>query len=221
MFGSIAARYDLANHILSAGCDFYWRRKASEIVATWKPVTVIDLATGTGDLALTIQRKLPDTDIIGADFTSEMLAVARRKGLRKTIVADALALPFGDESFDCLTIGFGLRNIEDWNAALREMGRVLRSGGHLVILEFSLPRSAILRTIYRFYLHRCLPVIGSFLTRKKSAYDYLGRSIEYFPSGDAMLALMKASGFDETRAEPLTGGIATIYTGRKCAAATA
>jgi demethylmenaquinone methyltransferase / 2-methoxy-6-polyprenyl-1,4-benzoquinol methylase len=215
MFGSIAARYDLANHILSCGRDFYWRRRAAEIVAGWKAETIVDLATGTGDLALTMQRKLPDAEIIGADFTSEMLSIAQRKGLRKTVVADALALPFSDQSFDCLTIAFGLRNIEHCNTALREMGRVLRRGGHLLILEFSLPRLWILRAIYRFYLHRCMPIIGSFLTKKKTAYDYLGESIENFPSGDAMLGLMEIAGFGDTLAEPLTGGIVTIYTGEK------
>lgn len=215
MFGAIAARYDLANHLLSCGRDFYWRRRAAEIVGLWKPARIVDLATGTGDLALTMQRKLPNAQIIGTDFTSEMLSIAQRKGLRKTVVADALALPFPDESFDCLTIAFGLRNIEDWTAALREMWRVLRSGGHLLVLEFSLPRIPPLRATYRFYLHRCLPAIGSFLTRKKSAYDYLGESIETFPSGDAMLDLMAATGFGETWAEPLTAGIVTIYTGCK------
>jgi demethylmenaquinone methyltransferase/2-methoxy-6-polyprenyl-1,4-benzoquinol methylase len=215
MFGSIAARYDLANHLLSCGCDFYWRRRAAEIVADWEAETIVDLATGTGDLALMLQRKLPNAKVIGADFTSEMLSIAQRKGLRKTAVADVLALPFSDQSFDCLTIAFGLRNIEDWNAALREMWRVLRSGGHLLILEFSLPRFWIWRAIYRFYLHRCVPIIGSFLTKKKSAYHYLGESIENFPSGDAMLGLMKIAGFGDRLAEPLTGGIVTIYTGER------
>jgi demethylmenaquinone methyltransferase/2-methoxy-6-polyprenyl-1,4-benzoquinol methylase len=215
MFGSIAERYDLANHLLSCGCDFYWRRRAAEVVALWKPSAIVDLATGTGDLALTMQRRLPSAEIIGADFTSEMLSIAQRKGLRKTTVADALELPFSEQSVDCLTIAFGLRNIEDWNAALREMWRVLRLGGHLLILEFSLPRSLIWRTMYRFYLHRCMPLIGSLLTKKKGAYEYLGESIENFPGGGDMLDLMKAAGFGATQAEPLTGGIVTIYSGEK------
>jgi demethylmenaquinone methyltransferase / 2-methoxy-6-polyprenyl-1,4-benzoquinol methylase len=221
MFGAIAARYDLANHVLSCGRDFYWRRRAAEIVARWEPETIIDLATGTGDLALTIQRKLPNADVIGADFTSEMLSIAQDKGLRKTTLADALALPFDDESCDCLTIAFGLRNIEDWHAALGEMWRVLRGRGHLLVLEFSLPRLSALRAIYRLYLHRCMPLIGSFLTRKKSAYDYLGESIENFPSGDGMLGLMRSAGFGKALSEPLTGGIVTIYTGEKQSASTA
>src|SRR5207245_4990704 len=151
---------------------------------------VVDLATGTGDLALAIAKKLPSAEITGVDFSLEMLAVAHRKGLRKTIVADAMKLPFADASFDCATVAFGLRNMEDWGEALREMSRVLNADGHLLVLEFSLPTISILRAIYRFYLHRCLPLFGSFLTKKKSAYDYLGDSIEEFPSGNAMSRLM-------------------------------
>jgi demethylmenaquinone methyltransferase/2-methoxy-6-polyprenyl-1,4-benzoquinol methylase len=212
MFGSIAARYDLANHLLSCGIDFYWRRRAAEIVASWRPGKIVDLATGTGDLALALQKKMPKAEIMGADFQPEMLELAKRKGVRQTVIADAMKLPFADSSFDCATVAFGLRNMEDWGRALREMSRVIRPGGHLLILEFSLPTISFLRGIYRFYLHRCLPSLGSFLTRKKSAYDYLGDSIEEFPSGDVMLALIEGSGFDNARAEPLTGGIVTIYT---------
>jgi demethylmenaquinone methyltransferase/2-methoxy-6-polyprenyl-1,4-benzoquinol methylase len=215
MFGSIARRYDLANHVLSCGADFYWRKRAGEIVVGWRPNSIMDLATGTGDLALALQKKLPNADVIGADFTEEMLAMAKSKGVRRTVSADAMKLPFGDSSFDCLTIAFGLRNLPDWNIALGEMKRVIKPGGHLLILEFSLPKSPILRAPYRFYLHRCMPVIGSFLTKQKSAYNYLGDSIEKFPSGDTMLRLMESTGFGHAAAEPLTGGIVTIYTGAK------
>src|SRR6266481_1696263 len=215
MFGSIARRYDLANHLLSCGADFYWRNRAAEIVASWRSNKVVDLATGTGDLALAIAKKLPGAEITGADFSEEMLAVARRKGLCKTIVADAMRLPFADSSFDCATVAFGLRNMEDWGAALREMSRVLNANGHLLVLEFSLPRLSILRALYRFYLHRCLPVLGSFLTRQKNAYDYLGDSIEEFSSGETMLQLIEASGFSNANAEQLSGGIVTIYTAEK------
>jgi demethylmenaquinone methyltransferase/2-methoxy-6-polyprenyl-1,4-benzoquinol methylase len=215
MFGSIARRYDLANHLLSCGVDFYWRKCAAEIVANWRPNSVIDLATGTGDLALVLQRKLPEAEIIGADFSEEMLAMAKRKGVRKTMMADAMRLPFGDASVDCVTVAFGLRNMENYGDALRQMSRVLKSKGHLLVLEFSLPTRSILRVVYRFYLHRCLPFLGSFLTRKKSAYDYLGDSIEAFPNGDAMIRLMQSCGFIRAVAKPLTGGIVTIYTAAK------
>jgi demethylmenaquinone methyltransferase/2-methoxy-6-polyprenyl-1,4-benzoquinol methylase len=215
MFGSIAQRYDLANHLLSCGRDFYWRKRAAEIVVSWNPKAIVDLATGTGDLALALQEKLPNADVVGADFTEEMLAMAKSKGVRRTVSADAMKLPFDDSSFDCLTIAFGLRNLPDWSIALAEMKRVIKPGGHLLILEFSLPKSPILRAPYRFYLHRCMPAIGSFLTKQKSAYDYLGESIEKFPSGDTMLRLMESTGFGNAGAEPLTGGIVTIYTGER------
>jgi demethylmenaquinone methyltransferase/2-methoxy-6-polyprenyl-1,4-benzoquinol methylase len=216
MFGAIAPRYDLANHLLSCGADFYWRRRAAQIVANWQPNNIVDLATGTGDLALTIANKLPNAEVTGVDFSEKMLAVARRKGLRKTIVADAMRLPFADASFDCVTVAFGLRNMEDYGAALREMSRVLNKSGHLLVLEFSLPRLSILRAVYRFYLHRCLPLLGSVLTQKRSAYDYLGDSIEEFPADAAMLRLMEANGFAHATAERLTGGIVTIHTADKC-----
>jgi demethylmenaquinone methyltransferase/2-methoxy-6-polyprenyl-1,4-benzoquinol methylase len=215
MFGSIAARYDLANHLLSCGIDFHWRRRAAEIVARWHPNKIADLACGTGDLALALQKKLPDAEVVGVDFLPEMLELAKRKGVRRTIVADAMRLPFPDASFDCVTVAFGLRNMEDWGEALVEMSRVLKTDGHLLVLEFSLPTTPVLRAIYRFYLHRCLPLFGSFLTRKKTAYDYLGASIEDFPSGNAMCDLMATTRFHGINAQRLSGGIVTIYTGEK------
>ena len=212
MFGAIARRYDLANHTLSCGIDFYWRKRAANTVASWRPGKIVDLATGTGDLALALQKKLPDAEVTGVDFLPEMLELAQGKGVRQTMLADAMKLPFPDDSFDCVTIAFGLRNMENWKGALAEMSRVLRRDGHLLVLEFSLPKISIVRTIYRFYLHRCLPLLGSFLTRKKSAYDYLGDSIEEFPSGRAMIDLIEASGFRHATLQPLSYGIVTIYT---------
>ena len=139
MFGRIARRYDLANHLLSGGADFLWRRRAVKVVEEWRPRRALDLATGSGDLALALQRRLPEAAIIAADFSPEMLGVAQRKGARGTVLADALSLPFEAESFDCVTVAFGLRNMADWSLALREMSRVLRSSGHLLVLDFSLP----------------------------------------------------------------------------------
>jgi demethylmenaquinone methyltransferase / 2-methoxy-6-polyprenyl-1,4-benzoquinol methylase len=214
MFGRIARRYDLANHLLSGGADFFWRRRAAKIVGSWQPGDVLDLATGSGDLALAIQRRLPAARIVAADFSPEMLKVAREKGVANTMVADALQLPFESGSFDCVTVAFGLRNMADWDRALSEMRRVLRSGGHLLVLDFSIPTGA-LRPAYRFYLHRCLPLLASIVTGQKAAYDYLGGSIEKFPSGSAMQELIERNGFRDAAAEPLTGGIATIYTGAK------
>ncbi len=215
MFGSIARRYDVANHLLSCGIDFSWRERAARIVTDWHPHSVADLATGTGDLALALQKKLPDAEIAGVDFLPEMLELAKQKGLRQPVLADAMNLPFGDGSFDCVTIAFGLRNLENCTAALGEMSRVIKSNGHLLVLEFSLPTTPILRALYRFYLHRCLPLLGSSLTGEKNAYDYLGDSIEEFPSGDGMCQMMVENGFTSPTFKPLTGGIVTIYTATK------
>ena len=215
MFGSIATRYDIANHVLSCGLDICWRRRAAEMVRDWRPQRIADLATGTGDLALALQNELPSAEIVGVDFLPEMLELAQRKGVRKVALADATNLSFSDASFDCVTIAFGLRNFEDWAAGLGEMSRVLKTNGRLLVLEFSLPTTPILRAVYRFYLHRCLPLLGSFLTGKKTAYDYLGDSIEEFPSGDAMSQLIARNGFTRPTFRTLTGGIVTIYTATK------
>jgi demethylmenaquinone methyltransferase / 2-methoxy-6-polyprenyl-1,4-benzoquinol methylase len=214
MFDRIAQRYDLANHVLSGGIDFWWRRRAAQIVAQWQPQRVLDLATGSGDLALAISRRLPAAEITAADFSPKMLEIARRKGVKNTVTADALHLPFGDGSFDVVTVAFGLRNMRDWGAALEEMSRVLTPGGHVLVLDFSVPAGA-LRPLYRFYLHRCLPVLAALVTGQKDAYDYLGASIEQFPAGTAMTQLIEQNGFRSARALPLTGGIATIYTAAK------
>jgi demethylmenaquinone methyltransferase/2-methoxy-6-polyprenyl-1,4-benzoquinol methylase len=214
MFGQIARRYDLANHLLSGGADFFWRRRAAQIVEGWGPKRLLDLATGSGDLALAIQRRLPATTISATDFSPQMLDVAQRKGVRETVLADALSLPFPEGSFDCVTVAFGLRNMLDWSLALREMSRVLHSSGRLLVLDFSLPPGP-LRPAYRFYLHRCLPILAALVTGHQAAYNYLGGSIEKFPSGDEMVQLIEQNGFELASAHPLTGGIATIYTAQK------
>ena len=210
MFGRVARRYDLANHVLSLGADYFWRARAARLVASWKGERILDVATGSGDLALAIQRRLPHAKIVAADFSPKMLQIARSKGVRETIIADALQLPFTERSFDCVTIAFGLRNIADWGAALREMSRILGDGGHLLVLDFSIPRS-FLRAPYRFYLHYLLPGVAGLLTGEKEAYEYLAASIEEFPSGNEMLALIEANGFANPQAEELTGGVVTMY----------
>ena len=211
MFDRVARRYDLANHLLSFGFDFSWRGRAAEIVAGWNPACVLDLATGSGDLALVIQRKLSAVEVLGLDFSTAMLALARRKGVRHLLAGDAAELPLANQSFDVVTIAFGLRNIRDWAAALREMQRVLTSTGHLLVLDFSLPQHSSWRSLHRFYLHRIMPLASALITREKKAYQYLGASIENFPSGSAMCDLIESSGFTNAAAEPLTGGIVTIY----------
>ena len=212
MFDRVARRYDLANHLLSFGHDFFWRKRAAEIVAEWNPACVLDLATGSGDLALALQRKVSRAQIVGLDFSTAMLALARGKGVRQLIAADAARLPLAEQSFDAVTIAFGLRNMRDWAAALREMRRVLTSAGHLLVLDFSLPPKPILHFLYRLYLRRILPLASAIITGEKGAYQYLGASIENFPSSQTMCDLIEASGFQNATAESLTGGIVTIYT---------
>ncbi len=211
MFGAIAPRYDLANHVLSCGLDFVWRNRVTDLAEEACPRAILDLATGTGDLALLLQKRIPSAQITAADFSAEMLSLAKKKGVRLTTLADARQLPFAAENFDVVTIAFGLRNLPDWSEGLREMQRVIRRGGMLLVLDFSLPQFGALRAAYRLYLHRIVPLIGGILTGKGDAYSYLGDSIERFPHGETMLQLLREVGFRTAEAEPLSGGIVTIY----------
>lgn len=213
-FARIADRYVLTNHLLSGGMDLWWRRVVGRRIRGWQPKRVLDVASGTGDLALTLQSVCPDCEVIASDFCPEMLAHAARRGVRHTLVADALALPFPDDDFDVVTVAFGLRNMADYPQAITEMRRVLKPGGHLVILDFSLP-GGILRGPYRFYLHRVLPKLAGWVTRERDAYEYLGGSIEAFPSGAAMTGLLADCGFREPTATPLTCGVVSVYQGSK------
>jgi demethylmenaquinone methyltransferase/2-methoxy-6-polyprenyl-1,4-benzoquinol methylase len=211
MFGEIAERYDLANHLLSGGLDFLWRRRAARMIRAWSPARILDLATGSGDLAITLQKACPGTLVVGADFCRPMLSVARRKGLEHLVAADGLQLPFVEASFDVVTIAFGLRNMASWPAALSEMRRILRPDGHVLILDFSVPPPP-LRWIYRPYLHHVLPRVAALLTGKKAAYDYLGDSIEQFPQGAEMCVLLEDAGFGASECYSLSGGIVSLYT---------
>ena len=213
-FARIADRYVLTNHVLSCGADIWWRKVVTTRIRKWKPARLLDVASGTGDLALEIQDSCPDCEVIASDFCAEMLVHASSRGLEHTVVADALALPFPDGGFDVVTVAFGLRNMADYPAALREMLRVLKPGGRLVILDFSLP-DGILRTPYRLYLHHVLPRMAGWLTGQKDAYEYLGGSIEKFPSGTAMLDLLESCGFIHADVCPLTFGVVSIYEGTR------
>jgi len=156
----------------------------------------------------------PETEIVGIDFCEPMLEHARKRGLKNMFVGDATALEFENASFDALTVAYGLRNMESWSTALSEFRRVLRPGGRLVVLDFSLPKSPLLREPYRFYLHHILPPIGGLLTGNQEAYAYLGDSIERFPSGPAMCALIESAGFTQAQSTPVWGGISSIYSGQ-------
>ena len=195
MFARIAGRYDLVNALLSGGLDFFWRRRAAAMVRGWGPARLLDLATGSGVLAASLARACPQTRIVGADFCLPMLQQAQATGrLERMVVADGMALPFADASFDALTVAFGLRNMADYAGALREMRRVLRPGGKLLVLDFSVPRGWW-QGMYRFYLHRCLPTVAGVVSGERQAYEYLAESIERFPRGETMLALLGECGF--------------------------
>ena len=214
MFGRVAPRYDRANQILSLGIDNYWRRMVGSMVASWHPKRILDLATGSGILAQELRRQNPEAYLVGADFCAPMLQIAKRRGLDNLIVADGLALPFAEATFDVVTIAFGLRNMESFENALEGISRILRAGGHVLILDFSLPAGP-LRPFYRFYLHFVLPRLAGLITGHAAAYQYLGESIERFPRGLAMLDLLASTGFRNAKVKNLTGGIVAVYTGEK------
>ena len=212
-FTDIADRYIVTNTVLSMGIDGLWRKKTAKLVAAAQPKTVLDLATGSGDLALAIEKACPAAIVTGADFCEPMLAHARRRGLKNTVVADAMALPFADGSYDAVTVAFGLRNRASWPGALLEMRRVLAPGGHLFVLDFSRPHNGLIRPVYRFYLHSILPKIAGLLTGRRAAYEYLAGSIEAFPSGEKMVELLRECSFGEVKALPMTAGVVTLYQG--------
>lgn len=212
LFSDIAGRYQVVNHLLSGGLDFYWRAIAVRLINSWKPSSVLDVATGTGDLAMAIRKACPQARVVGADFCRPMLEVAKRNGLPELVVADGMNLPFADQNFDVVTAAFGLRNMASWEKGLSEMARILKPGGHLLILDFSLPARPLIRPLYRFYLHHILPHIAGLATGRKDAYEYLGVSIEQFPSGKTMTSLIEFCGFREAKAYPLTLGTVSIYT---------
>jgi demethylmenaquinone methyltransferase/2-methoxy-6-polyprenyl-1,4-benzoquinol methylase len=214
LFAQIADRYDLANTLLSLGFDSLWRAYVSARIARWAPRDVLDLATGSGVLAEAIRKRIRAVRVVGADFCVPMLAVARRRGIKELVVADGLALPFIDARFDVVTIAFGLRNMASYEKALSEVCRVLRVGGRVVVLDFSLPRPPFL-PLYRFYLHHLLPLFAGWLTGAPEAYRYFSESVERFPRGEAMLELLRYCGFANCEAKPLTTGIVTVYVGQR------
>ena len=222
MFDSIAPAYDFMNRAMTMGIDKLWRRKAVGTVAATAPERLLDVATGTADLAISLASALPRTRITGIDLSEEMLAVGRRKveraGLQDRIAlqkADCLALPFADGSFDCVTVAYGVRNFEHLDRGYAEMARVLRPGGMLCVVELSVPRSRWVLPFYRFYTRAVIPAVGRMVTGDSSAYTYLPDSIAAMPQGERMLGLMREAGLESARLIPLTFGTCTIYTACK------
>ncbi|MEN8661617.1 MAG: bifunctional demethylmenaquinone methyltransferase/2-methoxy-6-polyprenyl-1,4-benzoquinol methylase UbiE [Lentimonas sp.] len=222
MFAGIAGRYDVANHLLSGGIDFYWRRVLSRMVKAFDPTNVVDLATGSGDVAFKLRDQLgPDVAIKGLDFCEPMLDEARRKRTNHAAYSDlefafgdCMELPLPDDSADAVTISFGVRNFEDRQKGLKEILRVLRPGGHLFVLEFSQP-DRWFRPIYYFYLKYILPLVAAIATGDKSAYDYLAGTIENFPTKEALADQLKIAGFDTVEATGVTFSIIAIHEAAK------
>ncbi len=210
-FAGIASRYVLANHVLSLGIDCLWRRTTARRIAELNPQRVLDLATGSGDLAQAVQSACPQAKVLGADFSVPMMREAQKRHFHRLVAADGLALPFQDGVFDVLTVAFGLRNMASWPAALQEMNRVLRPGGRLFVLDFSIPRIPGIRQLYLFYLKQIMTRIAGWITGKREAYVYLCGSIERFPSGHEMESLICANGFSSATSRQLTLGIASLY----------
>ncbi|MFT4022293.1 MAG: bifunctional demethylmenaquinone methyltransferase/2-methoxy-6-polyprenyl-1,4-benzoquinol methylase UbiE [Flavihumibacter sp.] len=222
MFDQIAFRYDFLNRFLSGGIDLYWRRKAISQLKAGKPRKILDVATGTGDFALAADKYLKPEHITGIDISKGMLELGRKKvekaGLTGRITlleGDSEALPFAENEFDAVTVAFGVRNFENLEKGLKEMLRVLKPGGKLVILEFSRPRQAVFSKLYQWYMNKITPGIGSMISRNREAYSYLSKSVKAFPEGEALRAILEQCGYGDTAFKPLSFCIATIYTGYK------
>ena len=222
MFNDIAPTYDRLNHILSLDIDRLWRKRVVQIVRKLGAKYIMDMATGTGDLAIALAKNIEGSTIYGADFSSEMLAVAKQKiealGLTERISlteCNAEDIPLDDEAVDAATVAFGVRNFENQGKALTEMRRTIRHGGHLVVLEFSNPRFALVRWCYRLYSHYILPAIGRLVSKHATAYTYLPDSIDKFASPEAFTALLEEVGFDHIERKSLSLGIAHIYIAHK------
>jgi len=219
MFRQIAPRYDAMNHLLSMNIDRYWRWRAVRRLRMESGVPILDTCTGTGDLAIAIDRKSPPSvDVVASDFCNAMLEIGKKKvsdsARIEFVEADSQALPFDDRTFGCVTVAFGLRNVADTDRGIGEMARVCRRGGQVLILEFSQPRLWGLRQIYGFYFRNVLPRIGQWFAKNdKAAYEYLPESVVQFPDGQALADRMIDAGLCDVRYTPLTFGVATIYEG--------
>lgn len=222
MFNRIAPSYDRLNHLLSFQIDRLWRRRATRLVAANHPRTILDLATGTGDLAIDLARHIPSATICGLDLSEEMLAVARQKirraGLEQRVTVaegDAEQLTAATAGFDAVTVGFGVRNFAHLEQCLAEMYRVLREGGEVMILELSTPKNRLIRSLYEFYSFRFMPWIGGLISGERQAYRYLPASVHAFHRPERVVELLQQAGFKECSARSQTFGIAHIYTAKR------
>lgn len=222
MFDNIAPDYDKLNHILSLNIDKNWRKKAvRELADEARPLNVLDVACGTGDFTIEIARKVPQgSTVVGVDISDGMIAVGLEKlvklGIDATLkVADCEALPYEDNTFDRISVGFGVRNFEHLELGLSEMYRVLSPGGKLVILELSVPSNAFIRWCYKLYFLKILPFIGGLVSGDRSAYEYLPASVLRFPTPDKFMSIMKSAGFDVVEHRALTLGVCRMYIGKK------
>ena len=222
MFDNIAPSYDKLNHRLSWNIDKGWRRKAIRQLAPFKPQTLLDIATGTGDFAILAAEMLRPKRLVGADISEGMMEIGRKKvrekGLQDIISfdkEDCLHLSYQDETFDAVTAAFGIRNFADLDSGLREMQRVLRKGGHLSIVELTSPVSFPMKQLFHVYSHTVLPVYGRLISKDTSAYSYLTKTIEAFPQGEQMVEILHKAGFSEASFKRLTCGICTMYLARK------
>ncbi|WP_299579236.1 bifunctional demethylmenaquinone methyltransferase/2-methoxy-6-polyprenyl-1,4-benzoquinol methylase UbiE [uncultured Sunxiuqinia sp.] len=221
MFDNIAPKYDFLNHFLSLGIDKLWRKKAIRILKKDQPKRILDVATGTGDFAIAASRLEVD-EIVGFDLSEQMIRVGeekvKKRGLSSVIhfqKGDSENMPFENESFDALTVAFGVRNFENLQKGLDEFHRVLREGGLALILEFSKPKYFPFKQLYRFYFFHILPRLGGMISKDASAYSYLPESVMAFPDDQVMLDILRQTGFTEVSQKRLTLGIATIYIARK------
>lgn len=222
MFDDIADKYDRLNHILSFQIDKLWRKKGIASLRPYAPKVILDIATGTGDLAISLCEDLQPDRIIGADISLGMMDVGQKKvakaGYANRISfeqQDCMALTYADDSFDAVTSAFGIRNFEHIEQGIAEMYRVLKPNGHIMILELSTPESFPMRPLYRFYAGTVIPFVGRIVSRKKSAYNYLPASIRAVPQGKVMTDLLRRQGFRDAQAQTLTFGICSLYTGTK------
>lgn len=222
MFDNVAGKYDLLNHVLSGGIDIYWRKKALAMLKNNRNDLVLDIATGTGDLAIEANRILKPGKIIGVDISRGMLEEGRAKikklGLEEKIemqLGDSEKLLFDDNTFDTVIVSFGVRNFENLLKGLSDMNRVLKPGGTCMVVEFSKPKNYFFKQAYWFYSTKILPLIGKLISKDDSAYTYLPESVKAFPDGEDFLKVYKEAGFKETRAVPLTFGICSVYIGKK------